>query len=1066
MTDVNPSPGLIPDQLLACIRQENCVLFLGADLPLDYDGAPLSRPELAAALAEKYDLPRGLSWPETAQACLGRNPKDRHSLVSFVMENAGKRAGPLHQAIARAGFRAIVTCWYDEWLEQELRQAGLRVHRVVRDRQLLYSQEGEEDVTLVKLFGCTSDSESLVISERDQTRLIAHLSKKLDAVISFVQLRPLLFAGHDLADQTVMLLYERASEGVVEDMRPAYAVWPQPSSAMRNAWVDCNLYFLDYRPAAFFDALAQQAPAASASVAKSLRVHRPPYKFLDYYHPEDAPVFCRRDTESQIVARLALSHRALTLFGPSGAGKTSLLLAGVLPGLQREEYQHVYVRALDAPLPAVRRAVAARAGRDDPDPSSSLRAFFSALLKPEDRLVILLDQFEELFLRVGGGLRRAFFEQAAAALHEPERDVRFIFSLREDYLASMDEARPYLPDILNNSFRLSALDRSHARVAITEPAARAGVAVEAALVDALVGMEGRHPSSLATPALSQSWERGPGGEGGDLAEADGRIPPAALQIVLDRLYREALPAGHDPAKAPPAGVKLSLAAYRAVKCCLGEGAEAKELHGAQAILADYLDEGLKRMAELVDEGGRPLEADPALGWEMLKAMVTSRSSKAALAVEELELLLEEAGAVRRDDRADRRRLENTRLGLAQVRLARSFERDGAAYLEPAHDHLALAVAARLSQAELGARLARELLRPALENRRLAGQLIPLETLKLIDARREHLRRLNAGEVELLLRSALAVGYEVPYWFERAAAGGVDAPGIALSGLKSESYRARAAAVSALGGLGAQFIPALGEMLADLYPQVRMAAIRALEELQPTGEWRARLKYECYVPAGEFILGDDRGRSDEKPAHKVYLEAYYIGKYPVTNAEYHRYMQDRDTPYDVPAGKEDHPVVYVNWHEARQYAHWAGMRLLSEAEWEKAASWDARGRASRKRKCPWGDEFDKNKCNTRESGIGGTTPVGKYSPAGDGPYGCADMAGNVWEWTSSLYQKYPYRAGDGRDDAGSTGNRVLRGGSWGFNVGYAHCASRYSGYPYDRVGNFGFRCGWGGQEVNH
>ena len=98
-------------------------------------------------------------------------------------------------------------------------------------------------------------------------------------------------------------------------------------------------------------------------------MHRPPYKFLDYYEAKDADIFCGRDTESQIVARLAVQHRVLTLFGPSGAGKTSLLLAGVLPRLAAEGYGHVYVRALDDPLPAVCKAVATarrtgfRAGR-------------------------------------------------------------------------------------------------------------------------------------------------------------------------------------------------------------------------------------------------------------------------------------------------------------------------------------------------------------------------------------------------------------------------------------------------------------------------------------------------------------------------------------------------------------------------------------------------------------------------------------------------------------------------------------------------------------------------------
>ena len=227
------------------------------------------------------------------------------------------------------------------------------------------------------------------------------------------------------------------------------------------------------------EALAAQLPVVDTPGAP-VRVRKPPYKFLDYFTEADADIFCGRDVESQLAFRLALSGRVLTLFGPSGAGKTSLLLAGVLPRLKHEGHSVLYLRALDDPLPALRREIARRAGRADEPTDRTLRGLLAEMLQPTDRLVIVFDQFEELFLRVGSRSRAVFFEQVAEAVTDAERDVRFIFSLREDYLPHLDEAREVLPEVFANSYRLKTFDRANARLSITEPASRAGVEVEPA----------------------------------------------------------------------------------------------------------------------------------------------------------------------------------------------------------------------------------------------------------------------------------------------------------------------------------------------------------------------------------------------------------------------------------------------------------------------------------------------------------------------------------------------------------------------------------------------------------
>lgn len=210
-----------------------------------------------------------------------------------------------------------------------------------------------------------------------------------------------------------------------------------------------------------------------------------------------------------------------------------------------------------------------------------------------------------------------------------------------------------------------------------------------------------------------------------------------------------------------------------------------------------------------------------------------------------------------------------------------------------------------------------------------------------------------------------------------------------------------------------------------------------------------------VPAGKFLMGskDDNKSAydDEKPQHTVDIPYdYWMARYPVTNELYNAYAKAKGIkhPVDDWQRKKDHPVVLVLWKDAMAYCQWlnnllkgelpAGLalRLPTEAEWEKAA------RGTNGLEYPWGNQFDKNKCNTDEGGKGDTTSVGLYSPQGDSPYGCADMSGNVWEWTHSLFTPYPYQVNDGREDEKASGARALRGGSFFDNVRRARCAFRY------------------------
>lgn len=220
-----------------------------------------------------------------------------------------------------------------------------------------------------------------------------------------------------------------------------------------------------------------------------------------------------------------------------------------------------------------------------------------------------------------------------------------------------------------------------------------------------------------------------------------------------------------------------------------------------------------------------------------------------------------------------------------------------------------------------------------------------------------------------------------------------------------------------------------------------------------------------VPAGEFTMGTDDGPENERPARRIFVSDFYIGAHPVTNAQYAEFVKStgRAAPLHwqggaVPEGLDDHPMVNVSWRDALAYCRWrseqanAVYRLPTEAEWEKAA------RGTDGRTWPWGNEFDPGKCNTFEGRKGETTPVTAF-PRGRSPYGCYDMAGNVFEWTSSLYKNYPYKADDGREDLEADGLRVLRGGSWLTPADNACSAYRFLISPGSRGDFVGFRCVW-------
>ncbi|MGH2504610.1 MAG: SUMF1/EgtB/PvdO family nonheme iron enzyme, partial [Ktedonobacterales bacterium] len=347
--------------------------------------------------------------------------------------------------------------------------------------------------------------------------------------------------------------------------------------------------------------------------------------------------------------------------------------------------------------------------------------------------------------------------------------------------------------------------------------------------------------------------------------------------------------------------------------------------------------------------------------------------------------------------------------------------------------------------------------------------------------REALVKLNRASEALTVAQALAARTDTTADDALTLALLLKAQGAPLEAVRSaldaaNAYRADAALTSRIAQARRAL---LAPIPAERFPD-RLAALGYTPQARGGVEWI--IPTVCLVPAGQFRMGSDKRHDPNAQANElnrrvVTLPAFEIARFPVTVAEYACFCAA--TQRQEPQGwtqqrqKLDHPVVYVSWYDAFDYAVWLAertqqpWRLLTEAEWEKAARCDPHDPLgpSSERVYPWGDRFEATRCNTSESGQRGTTPVGWYGPddpdphagrqSGASPCGAEELAGNVWEWlaTGHLADYTQSEAKEGRE---STVNRCLRGGSWNYVAEGARAAYRSNFQPVYVDDYVGFR----------
>ena len=1062
---------IIPKNLVEQICRGNCVLFVGAGISMGEGGLPGGW-QLATELAERCDYPGDdLSLDRVAQYYV--NTIDKASLLQYVCQRIREaRREPMetHRLIASLPLKIIVSTNYDCLVERALEEAGKPFNVIVTDKQV--SSWEEDKVNLLKIHGCVSQWESIVITKDDYWEFFERRPSIANILSAEAARRSLLFVGHGLGDDDFNRIYLQVTRNLAEFRHKSYAVQLYPNPVDVTFWKAKRLEIIDADAAKFLTALKQAvAVAMPVELAREvILLPQRPYKFLDYFEAADQAIFYGRELEAPALQRQIMAHKLTVLYGASGVGKTSLIQAGVVPRLREDGYTAFYVRSLEDPAQAIKlealhlaRGPEASLGQEDR--TTALHPFLRRVLPAETRLVVFLDQFEEFFIRLGDGVRRAFVEELAACLEDDALEMRAVLSLRDDYFQRLDEFDERWPKVFDNRFRLRNLDEDKARLAIFLPAQQFGLSFEDELLRQLLA---------------------------DLES--GGVEPAQLQIVCHKLYEDLANSGQPDT--------FTLDRYQA-------------LGGTKAILAGYLDDVLEKLPQEEREQARGV----------LKSMVTGQETKAALSAREVaqDEIVRQLGL-------GEKTVERILAELRDSRVVRKLAlAEGESY-ELAHEVMVEKVWQWVTEEEARFKHARDMLRQDLNNYRNLGLLMPLDRLEIVNLYRDEMS-LSEEEQELLFRSALAAGHEVGYWRDRADQAGLlqKLENEWLKGLASDDEQTVAAAIIGLGGIGTpRLVERLTEMVeadfaADstaprrrgirelLRPQEReprdvlhlttvhqRRAVAALskitypEAIAALNRWTPQGM--ILIPAGPFIMGSTES-GDEGPVHQVWLDAFWLARCPVTNAEYAEFIgaggyqerkhwtaagwewrERRTKPedWDKNKSKRDHPVRYITWYESVAYARWRGAMLPSEAQWEKAARGGLQipntqypipniqwvDNPNPERRYPWGNDFDENKCNTAESGINDTTPVGRYSPRGDSPYGLADMAGNVREWTSSLFSPYPYKIEDGREDLEAKGGRrVLRGGSFYDDQGYARCSYRDYFVPVYQWDYGGCRVGW-------
>ena len=616
---------------------------------------------------------------------------------------------------------------------------------------------------------------------------------------------------------------------------------------------------------------------------------------------------------------------------------------------------------------------------------------FIETVRDNQNKVIILDQFEEFFTNYNAQTREEFLHSIMTLIDL--ESIKFIFSFREDFLAELYEIEKLIPNIFDNKFRLKNLSSEGAFEAIEKTFQIAKCKIAKELIHDLIN------------DLKQS--------------EDNSVFPPQLQIICHTLYQKF-------------GSKNSNINYE----------DYKSINGIKGVLSEYVDDALERFNV----------NDKQIAKEILKNLVSSKGTKRPMKNSELIEIISN-----KFQNTYKNKIQEIIQILINSRLIIKYEYLEELAYELTHEYLIEKIKDWLNFESYKIKEVLEALNQEVSYWEIHKRPMELHKFEFICSYKDYIFPNNLSKA-ILLRTAIEYNHELGYWLElninnREA---IELLFLDINRITNNIVKCRLIASILIFDLSDEYLKNIfnevlksgGKKLLQDYilwsNKFGKYDIKIEVEIRRNIEAKL-LKNMVYVEEGDFTLGRDKKEleqlisqgitknffKDESSPKRQFVKGFLIDKFLVSNSDYH----DFDENHSFQISHKNHPVTSISYEEAVLYAQNNDKIIPDEILWEKAA------RGTDGRNFPWGNEWDSKKCNTRLSGISGTTEVDKYSN-GISPYGCYDMAGNVWEWTSS------WKA--------VNKTLIVKGGSW-TQMGILPWCSYKFNYEKEGQQNVGFRC---------